>query len=236
MGSGSCQGLYRIGAPNPILATTRNQNVLVDLAAEEQSVDLLSTNEALRVLAYWVFSNSNRILPPEATEVARECGHLPLALTAVGAMVRLGLQPKAWQDALIRIKRADFGADLSPALDASIEALPEQDRQRYLELAVFPGGQPIPENPLCTFWNLDETDARACMARFVTRSLATWAKDETAIVLHDVQHDLIRKRREKELAGLHLRLVEGVGCVTETAGYLCVAMDRVSPGAGWSQR
>ena len=51
-------------------------------------------------------------------------------------------------------------------------------------------------------------DTRDCMTRFVARSLATWATDGTSLILHDLQRDLIHKRREKDLPGLHLRLVE----------------------------
>ena len=50
--------------------------------------------------------------------------------------------------------------------------------------------------------------------------------------LHDLQRDLIHKRREKVLPGLHLRLVEAWGRATETSGYLCVALDCVSLGEG----
>jgi TIR domain/APAF-1 helical domain/WD domain, G-beta repeat len=46
------------------------------------------------------------------------------------------------------------------------------------------------------------------MTHFVARSLATWAPDETSLILHDLQRDLIHKRRGKELPGLNLRLVE----------------------------
>ena len=75
-------------------------------------------------------------------------------------------------------------------------------------LAVFPEDQAIPEEALRVLWNLDDVDTRDCMARFVARSLGTWATAETSMILHDLLRDLIYKRREKELAGLHLRLVE----------------------------
>ena len=43
----------------------------------------------------------------------------------------------------------------------------------------------------------------------MARSLATWAtRGRQVLILHDLQRDLIRKRREKKLPGLHLRLVE----------------------------
>jgi WD40 repeat protein len=83
-------------------------------------------------------------------------------------------------------------------------------RERYLDLAVFPEDQLIPEGPLTILWRLDETDTRDCMTRLVARSLATRSRvgEYDALILHDLQRNLIRKRREKNLPSLHLRLVE----------------------------
>ena len=51
------------------------------------------------------------------------------------------------------------------------------DRERYLDLAVFPEDQPIPEEALRVLWKLDDVDTRDCMTRLVARSLATWADE-----------------------------------------------------------
>ena len=84
------------------------------------------------------------------------------------------------------------------------------DQERYLDFAVSED-QPIPEGPLAILWKLDETDTRDCMTRFVARSLATRLEEgvHEMLILHDLQRDLIRKRCEKNLPSLHLRLVEG---------------------------
>jgi hypothetical protein len=182
-------------------------------------VDVVSLAEALRMLADWTGQHSSDTLPPEATEVAKECGYLPLALAMIGAMVRSDRRPTAWPDALIRIKRADLEKikrtfpgypypDLLRAIEVSVEALESADREGYLNLAVFPEDQPIPEEALRVFWNLDEADTRDCMTRLVARSLGTWATDGTSLILHDLQRDQIQKRREQDLPGLHLRLVQ----------------------------
>jgi len=203
--------------PARLLITTRNNDVLVGLGAEEHRVGVLSPSDALKMLTEWVGQKSPDKLPPEAAEVAKECGYLPLALAMIGAMIRL--RPTAWKDALGRLQRADLEAvkrnfpgypypDLLRAIEVGVEALESADRERYLDLAVFPEDEPIPEEPLRVLWNLDEVDTRDCMTRLVARSLATWATDGTSLILHDLQRDLIHKRREKDLPGLHLRLVE----------------------------
>jgi NB-ARC domain len=78
--------------------TTRNSEVLVGLKAGEHRVDLVSLAEALRMLADWTEQHSSDTLPPEAAEVAKECGYLPLALAMIGAMVRSYRRPTAWPD------------------------------------------------------------------------------------------------------------------------------------------
>jgi WD40 repeat protein len=203
--------------PVRLIIATRNQEILVGLGAEEYRVDVLSPRDALKMLTEWVGLNSPDKLPTEAVEVAKECGYLPLALAMIGAMIRL--RPAAWKDAITRLQRADLGAiknafpnypypDLLRAIEISIEDLEAADRERYLDLAMFPEDQPIPEEASRVLWNLDEVDTRDCMMRFVARSLGTWATDGTSLILHDLQRDLIHKRREKDLPDLHLRLVE----------------------------
>jgi WD40 repeat protein len=205
--------------PARLIITTRNNEVLVGIGAEEHRVDVLSPSDALKMLAEWVGQKSPDKLPVEAADVAKECGYLPLALAMIGAMIRL--RPTGWNDALRRLKRADLAAikrafpgypypDLLRAIEVSVEALEGPDRECYLDLAVFPEDLPIPEEPLCALWNLDDADARDCMTRLVARSLATRSEagGSEALILHDLQRDLIRKRREKELPSLHLRLVK----------------------------
>ena len=212
-------------APARLLVTTRNREVLVGLGAEEHCVGVLSSSDARRMLANWVGGKNSEHLPSEATEIAKECGYLPLALAMIGAMVHLSQRQTAWQDALTRLRNADLGAfrrvfpgypypDLLRAVEVSIDALEPADRERYLDLAVFPQNRSIPESALRVLWRLDEIDTRECMTQLVARSLATWMINETSLILHDLQRDIIRKRREKELPGLHGQLVDAWGKLT----------------------
>jgi hypothetical protein len=50
-------------------------------------------------------------------------------------------------------------------------------RYSYLDMAVFPEDQPLPESALSVLWKLDDIDTRDCMTRLVARSLATWATE-----------------------------------------------------------
>jgi len=79
--------------PVRLIITTRNNEVLVGLGAEEHRLDVLSPSDALKMLAEWVGQKSPDKPPPEAAEVAKECGYLPLALAMIGAII--GLRPTA---------------------------------------------------------------------------------------------------------------------------------------------
>src|SRR6185312_5569988 len=76
--------------------------------------------------------------------------------TAIGAMMRLRRIATAWKDALTRLRMADFEAikhafptyslpDVIHSMEESIEALQKSDQACYLDLAVFPEDQPVPE-------------------------------------------------------------------------------------------
>jgi len=165
------------------LLTTRNAEVLQTLNAQALSLDVLTPEQALALLAKWAGQPVDS-LPAEARAVARECGYLPLALAMVGAFVRQN--PESWARALHRLQTADLEKlrrlfpgyehpTLLAALEASVEALPQDARARYLDLAVFPEEAAIPLPVLQAFWGplgLDEDDVADLAETFVNRSLA----------------------------------------------------------------
>ena len=57
----------------------------------------------------WVGEKRPEKLPPEAAEVAKECGYLPLALAMIGAMIRL--RPTAWKDVLDCLRASGLGGN-----------------------------------------------------------------------------------------------------------------------------
>ena len=75
------------------------------------------------------------------------------------------------------------------------------------------------------------------MTHLTARSLATRseASGYETLIVQDLQRDLMRKRREKNLPALHLRLVEAWDALPKLPDTYAVAVDRVSPGTGWTQ-
>src|ERR1017187_9726487 len=130
------------------------------------------------MLADWAGVKDSALLPPQAMDVAQACGHLPLALAMIGAMVQL--RTTAWPDALEFLRSRDLEEfrrafpdypypNLLRAIAVSVDELPLEDRERYLDLAVFPEDEPIPEGPLQVFWGLTPAKIRACMDRLAAQ-------------------------------------------------------------------
>ncbi len=93
-----------LGARCRLLLTTRDSALVTAVGAEKQPLDLLTEREALVVLAEWSDTPVEK-LTGEAVEIARECGHLPLALALCGAQIRDGAM---WADIRDALKAAEL--------------------------------------------------------------------------------------------------------------------------------
>ena len=61
----------RFPLPARLFISTRNIEVLVGLGAEEHRMDVLSPNDAVKMLGEWVGEKSPDKLSPEAAEVLK---------------------------------------------------------------------------------------------------------------------------------------------------------------------
>ena len=203
-----------LGPAGRLLVTTRDGAVLTAIGAHPESVQRLPDAAALALLAGWAGADA-ATLPSEAPDVARECGYLPLALALAGARVREGTP---WEVVLAALRqgRLEFldhpYGSVFGSMRLSVDALPKAERQRYLELAVFPEDTPVPESVVLALWKrtagLDELAGRDLVARFRRRALLeildTDGKREVA--LHDLQHDFARIGI-RDLPALHSELL-----------------------------
>jgi len=109
-------------------------------------LDVLAPDQALELLARWGDTPAAE-LSPAASEVIEACGHLPLAISMIGALVRGGgFEP--WKGDLRRLKEADLemiriqfpdypDPNLLSAIQVSVDALQPECRVKYLGLAIF---------------------------------------------------------------------------------------------------
>jgi len=184
-----------------LLLTTRDSDIAAAVGAQEHTAGLLTEQQSLEVLARWSGIEVPH-LPPQAAYLAQECGHLPLALAMVGAMLR-GKPPRFWQTVCDFLRHADLKKikadfsdyphkDLFRAIQVSVEALAEPTRQLYLDLAVLLEDMPIPPVIQQTLWHANEAAAIEVAEEFLSRSLAQRDGDEGTIRLHDLQLDYVR--------------------------------------------
>jgi len=189
-----------LGPASRLLLTTRDAAVLTAIGAEREIVSRLPEGAALSLLATWA-GCSGVALPEAAHGVVRECGFLPLALALAGARVRDGtpwdVVLKALEQGRLEFLdhpyRSVFGS-----LRPSVDALPPDERQRYLELAVFPEDTRVPDSVVLALWKqtagLDELAGQDLLARLGNRALLeiAHADGRREVAFHDLQHDFLR--------------------------------------------
>lgn len=205
-----------VGPQGSLLVTTRDSEVLTWLEARDYQLDIMRPEESLALLADWI-QLPVTALPAEAARVADACGHLPVALATIGALVR---RRQNWSDMLRLLDNARLtklkgdipGYDYDnvfQVIDVSVAALaaePDGARARrcYVDLAVLPEDTPIPRAALRIAWarhGLDHYDVDELASTFADRALAR-VDQAGRLTLHDLQR-LYARSQIDDLAALH---------------------------------
>lgn len=207
-----------------LLLTTRDSRVIEAVNASEVRVPLLSPDRARDMLASFS-GQAEASLPAEARDVIAQADGLPLALAMAGRLMQG--QSAGWTDVLKRLRTADIAAprgheaefpqaSVARAIEASIEALPTDARDLFLDLAVFPEDVPIPLSVLGRLWAARGLNSLAVAEQaedFVARSLAGWDEERDGrmrsnrLILHDLVGAYLRGR-VTDRAARHRRLLE----------------------------
>lgn len=217
-----------LGPKCKLLFTTRDAGLGTALAGTSYQVQLPTMSEALALVATAAQAQIDA-LPSGAREVVDECGRLPLALMLCGGMVQAGT---SWQDLVDALREHDLAFPENPhdteeqhlsiwrTIDVSMHALPEEQHQRFMELAVFPPVSSVPEAAVLTLWahtgDLDERRARKLLVELKQRSLLqidhpVGRPDSARVSLHDLIHDFATRdaiERTGGVAPLHQMLLE----------------------------
>jgi hypothetical protein len=172
-----------LGSRCRALITTRDAGLLSSLGGTHHLVELLTDADALKLLALSLGQEVEE-LPPEAGLVLRECGRLPLAVSLASGMITAGTPwshvLKALQDHRIDYledehRSQDQHHNLWKTIEVSVAALPHQEQQRLVELAVFPEDEAVPEAAVTTLWEhtgqLDELETARLLVKLKQRSL-----------------------------------------------------------------
>lgn len=202
-----------LGPKCRLLITTRDSGIITALEAREFRLDLLSTEKALELLASWA-GKDLAALPKEASLIVEECGRLPLAIALCGAQVK---DKVPWKDLLDALKKAELQfldhpqGSVMRSMKVSVDNLEDLHSECYLELAVFPPDEAIPEAAISTLWThahkLEDRDARQIIRILERKALLKSDDERSAIELHDLQHDYLRAVC-KDLKSLHGLLLD----------------------------
>jgi len=237
-----------VGDRGRLLFTTRDAGIVRAVGAWRCDLGVLSPEQSRALLARWARQPVAE-LPPEADDIAEECGYLPLALAMAGGMI--AGRPERWHSVLRRLRQADLGKimqsfadypypNLLAAISVSVEALAPAERDRYVELAVFDGREPTvgAAQALWLAVGLDELDVEELLDRFADRSLIQIEADGR-FTLHDLQMDYVRHEVE-DVPHLHRRLLESYRTLTPAGwehgpddGYFHRNLPTHLAAAGW---
>jgi WD40 repeat protein len=188
------EALLVTGLEGRVLFTTRHALVLDRLRAERLPVDRLSPADARRFLAQ--VTRQHEPLPPEADQLIEALGGVVLALALLGATITHGT---SWSQSLADVQRAgDVFRDESFAnqfkgMQVAWEALADEARRRYRELAVFAEDVSIPILTVGRLWRytaaLEQQDAEVLCNQLAQRNLLTL---EDGVRFHDLQRAFLQ--------------------------------------------
>ena len=245
-----------VGTHVQLLITTRKLNIVRRFEAHEVSVDLLDPKSALALLLK--STKRDDLIPlvledganEEATDrvqrheflaitrdLVKDCGHLPLAIAAIGATLRKRARNlSAWKNMQKRLEdvnvdritvnvpdyRPEHG-NLFQIFKMSFDDLgDETTRDRYLDLGVFPEDQAIPRSVLAFWWKsqsvndghfVDELQVDDWIDTFVDASMVMKGEVETSCLKS--QSSAREDEEPEENPAVELEFASGSGSETQ---------------------
>lgn len=189
-----------------MLITTSNPILAAALEGVQYDLEKLSDKQAISLLEQYTgkLSESKRL---EAHDIIDACGHLPLSLYIVGALLR---DDPAWWDKLVpNLRELPGKSSVSKVAQISIKSLQPRIQQLFSYCAVFPKGQAIPRAVLDLLWNTthpDQAESKDIIETLVQRYLAS-RNEEGELIIHPTIQDCLRDKYP-ELPSLHSRLLQ----------------------------
>lgn len=182
-----------------LLYTSRDRTLAGPLGADSREVGMLETKQARYFLSRW--SGREGTPPPEpfTSAILDECKGLALGLAMIGAALK-GQPDSEWESTLtdlrqMRLKDVGFRPagyayeTLHASIAVSVNALPNDTKYRYLQLAVFQEDMSLSLILLRQLWGGDERNVRRTCRLLADRSL--FRRDTEGFRLHALQLDYI---------------------------------------------
>lgn len=187
-----------------LLLTTRSQQVVNLLGAQDYKIDLLTPQQAAQLLTEWKGGSD-----PKLPEIAEQLGYLPLALKIAGARLRKGLTAEEWLTSFNRVSRmktdrktnerdANLSVNIELSLDSVFSEEPES-KHFYYTFGIFPDNITIEKQIVIRLWeqisDLSEFSCHELINEMVDLALIEEAKGRT-VSLHSLLREYAREQLE----------------------------------------
>ncbi len=205
------------------LITTRLFPVANAARGRWVNVDEMTKDESVQMLLRGVPESERPADPAPFVELARRLGEYPLLLRLAAGAIRAEMDwGEELKGAFESVNRAldkygifafdpedDGQRDESVAktIEVSMDRLkPEEDRVRFLELAIFPEDTAIPLTTLEQLWSFDQLDTEDAVQHLADLSLLELDLKNGTVALHDVMRAYAALRLQYPV-GVHRRLL-----------------------------
>ncbi len=210
-----------------VVATAQLRQIFASTGAVEINLIPLEYVDSLGLLASWA-GIAREELPSAAKDLARECHGLPLALSIIGAMLRVrdgsaAADASKYESILTALRAGSTSvaqrmpnyehASVDRALLVGYRALTELDQARFIDLCVFPADA-VPIAVVRLWWQdigLPNEETDLVLMRLFDRSLIQ-LQDGGTLRLHDMQRSFLLRQCEA-VHGLHARLISSLARV-----------------------
>jgi Leucine-rich repeat (LRR) protein len=141
-----------------VIITTRNHEVARIMDGKVHPITDLSKEDCWSLFAKYAFPNGNFNAYPQLKEIGSQivekCRGLPLAITAIGGLLRSNLCVNEW-DKILRSELWDSPikhTDILPALILSYKYLPPPLRRCFAYCSIFPKDYAFKKDQLVSLW------------------------------------------------------------------------------------
>ncbi|KAJ0860627.1 putative virus X resistance protein-like, coiled-coil [Helianthus annuus] len=192
-----------------VIMTTRKQQLLQKLGFNRlDDLGSLSHEDALSLLALHAMDVDNfdlhETLKPLGEGIVKKCGCLPLAIKAIGRLLRTKTDGEEWNDVLnSEIWDLETANEIVPALRLSYHDLSADLKRLFAYCSLFPKDFLFEKEELVLLWVAEgylneslankspECLARECFEKLLSRSFFQPAPSgEPFFVMHDLMNDL----------------------------------------------
>ncbi|KAK1441543.1 hypothetical protein QVD17_07528 [Tagetes erecta] len=196
------------GPGSRIIMTTRKKKLLKTLGFDQVAhLESLSNESSLSLLALHALGannfDSHPTLRPKGEGIVRKCGGLPLALKAIGRLLRTKRE-EDWDDVLnSEIWDLENGLEIVPALRLSYHDLSADLKQLFAYCSLFPKDFLFNKEDLVLLWMAEgflhqshtnkplERLGHEYFEKLLSRSFFQYApNNKSFFVMHDLMNDL----------------------------------------------